>query len=98
MVSAAMRMNHTSHKSYYWVLLSAAMFVASDIFYFENINLFGFDSVNISFRTLCLLLGGLATVRGTIDHVKEYKLTIKQRIYKATELMPTSNTPKDLEE
>jgi len=88
-LTAALRWNHSSDRSYFITIAAVLAFVLAEIFYFwefkyEAINpatLEKESSIFYALRAPFLQLGSCLIVSGTVDHVIHYKLTVKSRMY-----------------
>jgi len=82
LVTAGLRYDHSSQRSFIIMILAALAFILSEVAYFWLFVTDGSDpSTFTAFRAPLLQLGSCLLVSGTVDHVLHHKLTQKNKIY-----------------
>lgn len=74
--SASLRTNHTSDKSLYYAVAGVLMLIFSDVCF-----ILWTGGLGGGLRGFFVVIGGYAIDWSTYDHIENYKLTVKNRIY-----------------
>jgi hypothetical protein len=80
-LSAGLRPNHTADSSFYLAIIGSAFLILSDVF---MIVVWWYFTAGL--RSVFIIAGTWGIVESTFDHVTQYKLTVKERIYHQTNL------------